>query len=386
MANNKYVIIRNIATIIVLGNILYTFFPFRPVVWRLSMVFLSLLVLLFAKWRKTPFEKAVLVFAFFNLAHFFVSFIWINPKFSIIGNILYALLPLSMFTWLSQKGVMSTKFISILSLLLLIASIPHFFNNRVVFLERIGAVDEDASVTNNASGLFLFLIPMLFLVKNNIQKWAMLSVCVVFIILGAKRGNIIASIIPLILFISFELKGASNSGVKTFFVIVLLSVLSYLLYKWMITYDFLLYRWDMTKEGNSSGRDVLFAECWHLWKDSSNPITYLFGFGFDGTLQHINKYAHNDWLEILVDYGLIGIILYLSVFVGFVSQIKKTKDYTSKRVLWSVLAIWLFKTLYSMGYTEQDLILLMISVGTVLGKNNSQANSIVNSHVPNQIE
>lgn len=350
------------------------------------MVVLSLWVILFQRGKRLPLENAILVFVLFILAHFVISFLWINPNLSTLGNILYALLPLSMFVWFSQKGVMSEKFISVLSLLLLMAAIPHFFHSREVFLEKIGAVHEDANVTNNASGLFLFLIPMLFLIKNEIQKRAMLLVCLFFIIMGVKRGNIIAAIIPLILFISFELKGARHSGVKTFILIILWSVLSYFLYKWVISYDFLLYRWDMTKEGNTSGRDVLFTNCWQLWKNSNNFFTYLFGFGFDATLHYFNKYAHNDWLEILVDYGLFGIVLYLIVFVLFVSQIKKTKDNTSKRVLWSVLAIWFFKTLYSMGYTEPELIILMISSGTVLGKNNQHASSLIDVSVTNRFE
>ena len=368
MVNNKYITIRNLATFIVLGNILYWVFPFRPIVWRVAMVVLSLLVILSQKEKKLPLENIILVFAFFNLLHFIVSYLWISPNMSIIGNVLYAMLPLSMFVWLSQKGVMTQRYFSVLSLLLIMAFIPHYFHTREVYIERLDVVNEEAGLTNNATGLFLYLIPMLFLLKNRAQRWLLLLVCLFFIILGVKRGNIIAAIIPVLLFVHSEFKNSRRSIVKDIFVFLSLVITIFLVYKWVSSSGFFWYRWEETMEGDSSGRDFLYAKCWDLWSKSNSIITYLFGFGFDSTLLRVGKYAHNDWLEILMNYGLVGIVLYLLVFVLFVSQIRKTKDNTSKAVLRSVLFIWLFKTLYSMGYTEEDFIIMMISVGSVLGK------------------
>jgi len=379
MGKKEYILIRNFAVLFIMGILLDWFFPFRGIVWKVAFVLLSLYVGLFKEKGKLPCEKAVLVFAFFNLLHFFISFLRVTPHISVIGGILFALLSLSLFTCLSQKGVMTEEFFRIIVIIFLIAAVLHFNHSRLMRIEKLGA-SEDSDVTVNASVVFLMMLPMLFFINNKIQKWSVLLVCIYFIVLSAKRGNILASIIPILLFIRMELKDSKHSFAKTLLVIIAIIGVSIITYNWMTNNFYLMHRIEVTQEGDSNGRDIIYRNCWNAWVNSDNVFTYLFGYGFDGTIKHpqIHKYAHNDWLEILVDYGLLGIFLYLLVFFSFFVQIHRLSDYKSKVILASSVFIWFMKTLYSMGYTEHFLSITMICIGTVLGQYKNSENKDLN--------
>lgn len=369
MLKNKYILIRNLALLCIAGNMIGWLFPFPHLVWRLSLVLISLYVIIFEEGQRLPCEKAFLVFTAFNLLYFFVSYLWKDPSTTQIGNILCALLPLSLFVCLSQKGVLDDKFFTIVGIILVTTAILQYYHyERMVLLNR---ADDDTDITNNSTVAFLMLIPMVFLFKNNIQKWATLLICLFFLIMGAKRGNILAAFIPLLLFVRYELKDSRRSALKTFLILAVILGAAFLTYRWVINNDYLMYRIEKTAEGNTSGRDVIYAGAWHSWYDSNNFITYLLGYGFDGTLQQsltTHRHAHNDWLEVLVDYGLVGIFVYLSVFVSLALQIKRIKSYKMRMLLWSAFFIWFFKSLYSMGFTGETLSVLMISMGTALGE------------------
>ena len=172
MFKNKYILVRDVTLLCIVCNMLYWIFPIPPMSWRIGLVSLAAYTII-KEGNYYPCEKCVFVFVIFNLLHFFISFLWINPSIGQIGNILCALLSLSLFTCLSQKKVMTDEFFSIAGMILLIASIMRLYYTKQFVIAKMG-FDEDMDITNNASTAFLMLIPMVFLVKNNIQKWIFL--------------------------------------------------------------------------------------------------------------------------------------------------------------------------------------------------------------------
>ena len=134
---------------------------------------------------------------------------------------------------------------------------------------------------------------------------------------------------------------------------------------------------EKTQEGYSSGRDVIYAGAWHAWSDSDSFVTLLLGRGFDGILKLESTghhHAHNDWLELLVNYGLLGVFVYLVLFVVFFIQASKIESLELKYAFLSGLLIWFLKTLYSMGFTGETLSVAMISMGTALGWYKTEGN------------
>ena len=70
-----------------------------------------------------------------------------------------------------------------------------------------------------------------------------------------------------------------------------------------------------------------------------------------------------------MDYGLVGVALYLFIFISFAKMIWKTENTQLKLVMLSAVCIWFFKTLFSMGFSEGNMSILMISLGIAVGQN-----------------
>ncbi len=371
--HRKYNIIRNLALLFIAGNMVGWLFPFPNLVWRVALVLLSLYVFLFEEGKRMPCENTLFVFVVFNLLYFFISSLSESPSYTQIGNILCALLPLSLFVCLSQKGVINDRFIAVAGVILLITAILQYYHySRMAMVgSEVNEETDITNITNNSSVAMLMLLPMLFLMKNQIQKWFTLTVCLFFILASAKRGNIVAAVIPVVLFVYSMLKDSRRSGIKIILVLAFFVVGSIMTYRWVVNNDYLMYRIEKTQEGNSSGRDVIYAGAWHAWYDSSNVVHQLLGLGFDGIVQLDatgHHHAHNDWLEVLVNYGLLGVVLYLAVFISFFLQVRKIYSFELRMAFLSGLLIWFLKTLYSMGFTAETLSVAMISMGTVLGR------------------
>lgn len=368
-AINKFLLIRNLAVLCMVGNMLYFLFPFPAIVWRLSFVLLSLWCVCEngLRFGFTRFERAILVFVSMNLIYFFASYLWLTPSTTQIGNTLYALLAFTTFVFLGKIGVLTEKFITTIAILFVIVAVPAFYNAQQIALSKLLSGGEET--TTNMSVLFLMLLPFIFLIKNRILSLGVFCICLFFLLEGAKRGNIVAAVIPSMLYVWMLFK----ENRRSFFKMSLLVIAIMGIFVWakdlVLGDDYLLQRYEDTLEGNTSGRSVIYATLWNLWANSDSLIRYLLGYGYDGTITYsdIHKYAHNDWLEILVDFGLVGIISYMYIFICIIRYVSiKKLDACYYYAYISIISIWLLKTLYSMAFTDQYLALMSIPFGFLL--------------------
>lgn len=370
--HNKYNIIRDLALLSMLGDLLAWALPVPSMVWRVMLVLLSLSAFFFIPHEKTVFEKVTVYFAFFNLLYFFISVIWINPLVPQIGSILYALLSLSLFAALAEKGVLTDRFLGGAVLLLAIGCVLFFYQQGKIILEKKTHAEEYA-FTNNGAYNFVYLLPLLFLLRSRWQKWLVFVVCMIFLILGAKRGAILAAVIPMLSFVGYELKNGRRSFLKSVLVVIATAAVSVLAYRMYMANEYLISRVQDTLAGDSSGRDKIYLDAWNIWSQAENPLNLLLGFGFDGTLTTSMHFrAHNDWLEILVDYGLLGVLFYAVLFVAFIRQIAVTREKKYRLVLFSGFTVWGLQSLYSMGFTSAHLAIMMMGLGTAIGRSKAE--------------
>ena len=66
---------------------------------------------------------------------------------------------------------------------------------------------------------------------------------------------------------------------------------------------------------DSSGRNYLWARIIELL-ENSNIVSLVFGHGDGAVSKTIGAHAHNDYLEILYDFGILPLILYASFYVS----------------------------------------------------------------------
>lgn len=346
-------------------NLIYSMFPIRPMVYRILIMLLCGFIVLIRKRIYTLPEKIIVVFLVVNFVYFVFALINRNLSTSTIGNAMIAMFPVLVFSYFAGKGCFTEKCINALFVILLLGSIVYYFDYQLRFMER---VSREENLTINASSVFLFLIPLLFYVKNKCISWGGIAICMFFVISAVKRGNLVASVGPLLLFGYYQIKKGKSIRNRLF--ILLISLVGfYFLYRLAISSSYFLARLEDSLEGNLSGRETIYGNAYQIWAGSSFS-QFFFGHGFDATLKLMRTHAHSDWLEILVDYGFMGAALYLALFVSLGFQLKHCRTLEDKCVLLSVLYIWIVKSIISMAYFEPWMILLMISLGIAMSHSN----------------
>ena len=167
--------------------------------------------------------------------------------------------------------------------------------------------------TNNMGYLFVALMPTVALFKNKIRiQYVILIFCMAFIMMGMKRGAIIIGAVSLIYFLYFNYRYNKNvSKIKVVGFSLLIIVAAFFITEYMIdSSDYFESRIEQTKNGSSSGRDKIYEHFWNHFKNELDSSKFLLGNGANATLGIGINYAHNDWLEIAINQGVLGLVIY----------------------------------------------------------------------------
>lgn len=298
-----------------------------------------------------------------------------SEHFSMFKGIVLCLATFYPAYYLARKGSLRRKDLLVFFVLGIIAAIVSFFYVASKLSSEYGLNEE--TIVNNMAYNFVFLTPFLFLIKRKNLSYILLFVLMFFVIQGAKRGAIVVELVLVLLYFYHEItnikhnKGALKS---VLLVLVGLSLMGYAVYEVATSNEFLVMRFESTIKGDSSGRDYLYRSIWNSWwNESSNDwITFLFGFGFASSMQLTGGlFAHNDWLEVLSNFGLMGIILYFSLIVkGFAYTLCKSwTEREDRMLLLTIMTAWLLISFFSMWYTNLEVLTQTILLGYLMGKN-----------------
>lgn len=168
----------------------------------------------------------------------------------------------------------------------------------------------------------IMMLPFILLIdKHKI----LLLIIFIAVILAGKRTGTIALILTYVYY-QFLSHHNLSGKVKAILTIIVISLIVYFTASLFFEEQFLrlIDRFMNIKDDGGSGRDQLFADVLNLIQQSPSN-EYLFGHGYNSVIQKLDFSAHNDFLEVLYDYGLLGFILYLSIYISLVIKIKKIK-------------------------------------------------------------
>lgn len=262
-----------------------------------------------------------------------------------------------------KKKVLSKEWLIISLMLLAMAIISFLFNKS-----KLALLFNREETTNNAAYMFLYIVPFipLFIQKYKIISLGLIATVFAFVMMGAKRGAILCmGLLILYLLIWYTRNNRiSFSTILVIAVIIFGAIIGVEYY--FSTSDYLQQRLEQTLEGNSSNRDSLYDVLWNAWLNA-DAFTQWFGRGIAQTVTVAENYAHNDWLELLTDVGLIGALIYLSIFISLFRFRKKLKPNSPERTALTATLLFLFsKTLFSMGIGIMGGIDMML-LGTLMG-------------------
>lgn len=326
-------ILKNPCNIYTLGWCLYylqgTLYSYGSIVGKLILAALLLYSALFfvkniALYNTTYFKILIfiiLLFVVYTGFRFTSSEVFIHNgvvrrPFDMLKNICISMFPIFCYYGFARKGYLTESWFKYGSLALLFLSIFSFFWEQSYRLSL--AVAEGSSreeFTNNTGYLFAAIIPLLALATTakTWYKYVLLIVNLLFVLFSMKRGAILVSTIATIIFVGSELRRAKGSKKASRFIFAVAAVV--VLY-FGVTYllqnsEYFNHRVQQTVEGDSSNRDVMYADMMHYFANESSLSRLLFGNGIDGTGLIFGNGAHNDWIELAIDMGVLGLIVYL---------------------------------------------------------------------------
>lgn len=297
----------------------------------------------------------------------------VYSNFDFLKKIFISLLPIYSFYYFSRKKMIDEKRIVIWAIVFLVSAIVMFlyYQSRAILL----ADDEDYEFTNNQGYLILALLPIIPLLgKRLFLQYTYLAICFVFIVLGIKRGAILAGTLCAIWFIWTSLKTVSKRQRNwlLFLSIVFVSIGVFVVIRMLNESVYFSYRVQQTLEGNTSGRDKLYRVLWHHFLEETNLLKILIGNGANSTLTFATNFAHNDWLEILINHGLVGVVIYLIYWIQFYKTWRRSR-YNSRLYLsiGMVFIIFFLESVFSMSYNAMP-IYSTFCLGYCLGSLNNE--------------
>ena len=297
----------------------------------------------------------------FSNHHYIIIFSWSEvPNSTFLKNIFLSLPNVYVFYYFSRKGYLTEKALKKWVIVFLASSVFRYIDNQMALLNMMQLKGvQTKEMTNNMGYLFVALMPTIAVFKDKVRiQYGILILCMAFIMMAMKRGAIIVGTIMLIYILYFNYKYNKNVSKRKVIVFSLfIIVAAYFITEYMLeSSDYFMSRIEQTKEGNSSGRNALYERYWNHFKNETDILKYLLGNGANATLGIGVNYAHNDWLEIAIDEGVLGLVIYCIYWFCFWRTIASIKyNMTAKLVLMLTFISFLIMTVFSMSYTEYSI-------------------------------
>ena len=269
--------------------------------------------------------------------------LWIIFDFYVLGmkgvgmsNLFHALFPACcyfMFYHFFSKNKIS-KYHLIGFLLLWLETV--YLNYRTTFFVDGLVLGSDAIVSNMIFWNICF-IPFLLLLKNNPLKITLLVISFMLSLISGKRSASICVGLIVIFTIYPLLKNKSNSLkigiISLFFTLILLG------YNYLSFYFGYIVNRINDSDPDGNGRLPIYQKVLNTYEDG-DFISILFGNGYNSIYNIIGTNAHNDALQMLFDYGIVGFFFYVAFICLAFKNVIKSRRY-SQNFYPSILASFL---------------------------------------------
>ncbi len=284
---------------------------------------------------------------------------------SFLMFIINNLAPLFAFYCFSRQGLLTEKRLLLWFIIFLVVASLDFYTAQkkgLALLAEDGSQYEE--ITNNAAYSMLGLIPFVFLLrKKPIWQYLVLGYIMYFVVTGLKRGAILISLFLIVWVVIIQTQSTSR-GKK---ILALSLTIAFLAIGWRFVMqfyensDYFQHRLEATMEGSSSNRDFIYSTLWKHFINNNSFLQLVFGEGGFHTVNVSGFMAHNDWLELLIDCGLFGVVVYLIYWISFIRDwIRSKPDILVYSIMGACFIFTFMKTLFSMSFFSMPFYISMI--------------------------
>ena len=302
--------------------------------WNYIQIFYVVIgPILFLKYSKIiNKESAVLILVFYSLFAFIISIVsieilTISSVFSLVKVPFSGMVLILFYTYrMRSKDMLDTD-----NLLKAV-----FYISSAILCYKLGfhmlAGGTRSSEVGSVADVYYILgmLPYILTITDK-KRWLMpIIVTAVSVLLSQKRAGFIAlaGLIVVLYFVG-ALRGKSiKSAVGKNIFLVLLIIAGYYLIIYMDSrFNLKVFaRLEGLEEDGGSGRGVRWQFIWEAIERSSASQLFR-GHGFAGVQKLFGDHAHNDFLEVLYNYGILSFILYCAYYIAQIfNAVKMAKE------------------------------------------------------------
>lgn len=346
---------------VLLWALYYTQGTFLPMgsIWSRGVLLLFLFISIYylyltvARYKQGPYLKSLgtllLMFTIYGVIRIIAG-----GGVGYLQMIYLSMLPIYTFFVSTRKGLIDERWVRTVFFVIVGVVVVQY----VSYVARLEETYQEAdNATINIGYDILALLPLIYFWKNKpIVQYVILALVLALVVSTVKRGAIIIGALCTVYFIYNSMRYSARK--TKWFVWLLLLAFVVVGVRYVINFyansEYAQYRMQSTLEGESSGRDFIYRQCWNIFFNS-DLFGMLFGHGAFATITTIGVAAHNDWLEILVNQGIFGVIVYLIYWINFHTTFKGNKNPETKPILGTLIIIYFMATLFSMSYYAMTL-------------------------------
>lgn len=366
------------AVILLILIILYTLkgalYPTGAISTGVAVLELGLCMFFGLKCVKLRYKNRIISILFITCMIILVSYI-LSPKvlnsswrgtiktFEFFREFCGAILPAFASYYLIRSNKLSVELLRIFFYVMFVASIIAFFHDTVAQMME----ENKTEITSNYAYRFVYLMPFVPYIKGYLKVFVLWIIAFAICLLSAKRGTIITLTLEMMLFYWWQLKDSRHKGIFLIGIVVVLAVASDYLYQYYLNDPYFHARVEATLQGKTSGRDILITKILSSFNDLG-LIRMIVGCGFASTVTAAGNYAHNDWVEMLYDFGLIGIFVYAVFYISIILTIRKSKR-EIRQILALLLIAFLLPSFFSMVFFSESTSIGLFFLGCALAMN-----------------
>lgn len=192
----------------------------------------------------------------------------------------------------------------------------------------IQMVNSGQTALLGTSYILLYPLPLALCLKNKFWKWLCVIIGAIVVMSSMKRGGVLGFAIAMLIY--YFVQNLYRHRSKHFVQIIIATIFSVgLLVSAFITYDNVMNNGHIQKRLNNISRDEGSGRgevIEYMFNNIPNIPTdkLIFGYGYLGSVKFspLHLSAHNDFLEVLYDYGLIGLAVYIWFYILIFKKIK----------------------------------------------------------------
>ena len=316
---------------------------------------------------------------FFRIVFILIMTVWVisvlHHEDSIIGYVIFStdmLMPLVMlFYFYHVSQTISPKVFYIGLIVALLILFYTFLNVYQIMLLSAFFYD----VHTSASYIFLLLLPFFLVSNNKILMWGGVVFIAALMVFSLKRGGILSFALALMVFFGVEsIITKRKAKIKSLIgIILVMAIIALVVTYWLGDYfDTIVERFRSISDDGGSSRDSVYETTWTMIT-RSEPTSLFFGHGWNMVLEDspMDLSAHNDFMEVIYDFGVFAFCRYLFFFYRLYKtmfRLIKLRSVNAAPFAFSVITFTINSTIAHVFIYPFNFIAVAAVWGYILGK------------------